>query len=211
MNDIYIYVKSFYPSQDNGFFPDDDWFSHKYNLDDFLDNFKISTYGLKHWDVFYETIQSRLPENILEYIYIICPTYWIKDNNDIPDFQIQVSGKVCNEETYEEAVSRELGEELGIVPKRLSFVQQTTDDLYMINYSYCENVKSKNNIRKRNEYEKVNCFVYINRKDIGTYLRTKIIRLYDRNEVNLRFACIIPLQLVNDMIVTLREIESREN
>lgn len=201
INNDYIYVKSFYPLQDNGFFPNDDWFHHKYSLSEFLETFQLSDYLLSSWISFYNKMINTISEQKLKYLYVMCPTYWVKENDELPDFQIQVSGKLCNDETPEEAISRELGEELGILPNRLSCIKSTNDEhVKMINYIDCNPVRNNKNVYKEEEYGQVICYVYINRTDITSYLKMKVVRLYDPNEIDLRFVSLIPINVLNYII-----------
>lgn len=198
-----IFVKSFYPNTDYGFFPNDDSLYHEYTPHEFFNNFILSSYKLDYWRYFY--LQMIDQYDNLEHIYVICPTYWLGyEKSYLPDYQICVTGKGCDFETPSEAIKREMGEELGLIPNRenLKYIYNDENtDVAMIDYTNCYHVINDKNVAKRREYYNIACFIHIDEEDIKSYCEHLTIRLYDKKEIALRFASIIPIELLNSIII----------
>lgn len=71
-------------------------------------------------DMLYRSKKIKLDD------YIICPLY-IKQGNKGGDFQFGVTGTVEDKEEFDETLKRELGEEVGLIPKRDSSIDSSID------------------------------------------------------------------------------------
>lgn len=125
--------------------------------------------------------------------YIIGPLY------RLGDFQIGMTGTVEEKETFHNAISRELGEEIGLVPKANNslnvlkvsrYEKQTkkiTFTVYDIYIKHCNPVTEyqDNAILSKNKdcNDKVGCFIYGNKKDILDFLNSKIYRYKSEDDI----------------------------
>lgn len=129
----------------------------------------------------------RLQNVIKPTDYILCPIY------DDYTFQIGVTGTVEENEQFQNAMLRELGEEIGLVPNEMRYVKayewrrfgkpDTQFVVYEANINECEPVcenehgadLSENNDRTD---KKVGCFVYGSKDSILEFLNKEDIYCY---------------------------------
>ena len=119
--------------------------------------------------------------------YILCPLY---DDNK---FQIGVTGTVEEKETFDHAIVRELGEEIGIVPMNLhklkiyNWQRQDKPDtefhVYYTNLERCIAVDSSKHgevIRENDDRidQKVGCFIYGSLNEVKSFLGQEKINIY---------------------------------
>lgn len=107
-NDLPIYFKDF----------NDNNIQSYNNFNEFLDNYKPSTY-IYSYSIWFKFIlylweNNKNPTNL----YVICPTYTKEEDEKLPDFQFQITGKFKKSESrinnFEDAIKREVEEEIGL-------------------------------------------------------------------------------------------------
>lgn len=118
--------------------------------------------------------------SIEDHEFILGPIY---SNND---FQIGLTGTVKKGETYKDAIIREIGEEVGLIPdkKYISVLYFSKGyKVYVIHINDCIPINKTefNTIINDNEdtKKKVGCYIYGTRNDIMKYFSRKNIYLYN--------------------------------
>lgn len=157
----------------------------KYGELDPLDNnsYRVSSYlpqGMK------KVLQSKINNGELQYTdYIIGPLY--KKN----DYQIGVTGGVKYNEPSAKAITRELGEEIGLVPMKLEYLKtekvETTgnktltvyslkfeDTTFILDHQHDLEIYNGTDNRKK----QVGCLVYGTEKYIKSFFSKEHIYLY---------------------------------
>jgi hypothetical protein len=117
-------------------------------------------------------------------LYIVCPIF------SKGDFQVGITGKMEERETSQDAVYREVGEEVGLVPKKINFINtyvwknDITFYIYNINIKDCVKVLNTDTVSRNEDtkHKKVGCFVYGEEDDVVEYLKSPIINVYKNND-----------------------------
>lgn len=135
-------------------------------------------------------------KNIKDTDYILCPLYSKKDNFLKSDFQLGVTGTVEEKEDFKDTLFRELGEELGLIPKtinelkRFKWRRSHKDTIefvvYEANIKNCTLILDSDEkiftVREENHIDKkVGCYIYGELKDILQFLDSPKINRY-KNE-----------------------------
>jgi len=137
--------------------------------------------------------------------YIICPVYGNK--HKWTDFQIGVTGALGNGESPKIGMSRELKEELGILPKNGTDLVKTVSETDKGKkwYMYTLNIKDTWNVGRKlkinvtdSRVNKVGCIVYGNKADTQKYMNSSIV-LYESGD-NIIGAAAIPAKLLRDHV-----------
>lgn len=121
--------------------------------------------------------------------YIIGPLYTRND------YQVGVTGGVKRHEMYKMAVTRELGEEIGLVPISFSYLHKEgvvqsgnkTTIVYTLKFENCTNILDhQHNLELSKESDdrqkKVGCFVYGSKQDVSNFFSKKHIYTYKSND-----------------------------
>jgi len=115
--------------------------------------------------------------------FILGPIY---SNND---FQIGLTGTVKKGETYKNAIIREIGEEVGLIPdERYLTVLYFSKGykVYVIHINDCIPINRRESSTSINDNQdtkkKVGCYIYGSKNDVTKYFSRKNIYLYDSND-----------------------------
>lgn len=130
--------------------------------------------------------------------YILCPVYSSKD------IQLGVTGSVEEGESILNGLCRELGEEIGIVPKdkdspwllgKYNWSKDRDFTVYEVYIKHCIPVAEHQHgavlsKTQDNRNKKVGAFVYGTKKDILTFLNSEKIYVYKSNDDIVGVACV---------------------
>lgn len=116
-------------------------------------------------------------------LFIICPIF----SNE--EFQVGITGKMEENETIKDCVIREVGEEVGLVPDKIDFINDyiwkgsITFFIYNIDIKNCRNVIDCSSKSKFEDikHKKVGCFIYGEEEEVYSYLKSKI-SVYKNND-----------------------------
>jgi len=119
--------------------------------------------------------------------YIIGPIY------SAGDFQIGMTGKMEEKETAHQAVQREMGEEIGLVPKSKSGLtgliswkskEGVTFNVFNIYIKDCTPVlEEQNHSQGPDSKNKVGCYVYGSKQDVLKFLDSHIYRYKSGDDI----------------------------
>lgn len=140
--------------------------------------------------------------------YILCPLYEKKRGGD---FQIGMTGTVENKENFEKTLERELGEEIGLIPKnnfdltRRKYKWKKLNNeiidfvTYEISINKCKYLTNEDILNKmkidldkedtpknslKNDKNKIGCFIFGDLSDISKFLNQPMIqRYYSEDEI----------------------------
>jgi len=166
------------------------------NLVRYFDKDKVEITTLKFSRYFPPFIEDIINEcgNMYDYLYILCPVY--KDKT----FQVGVTGTKVFGEEYDEALQRELGEEIGLQAKKYKIIgnrrfpksnKNTSNSIfaktYTINILDAMPLLIDDNNQivtdgKDEKNKKVGCLVFGYKKDILDYMSQKNIYTYKDND-----------------------------
>jgi len=143
-------------------------------------------------DIMKDVLRQLLSSSHIKYTdYILCPLY------RQGDFQIGITGTVKKTETDIDALSREMGEELGIFPhevyihEKQTFINNKTKTNFDFSV-FSTNIKKTGNLADTEEgkivsneqdlLDKVGCFIYGEETDIISYLNSPKIFTYKSSD-----------------------------
>lgn len=149
--------------------------------------YKVSDYlpqGMK------KVLQERWKsDEFYEDDYIIGPLYTQND------YQVGVTGGVKQNEMYRMAITRELGEEIGLVPISFRYLRKEKDIqdrnrtlvVYTLKYKNCTNIldhQHKLELDKGSDdrRKKVGCFVYGSKQEVKNFFSKEHIYTYKSND-----------------------------
>jgi hypothetical protein len=144
-------------------------------------------------DMLYRSKKIKLDD------YILCPLY-VKQGNKGGDFQLGITGTVEEKEEFDQTLRRELGEEVGLIPKisttnkkyKWKRIGRDTIDfvIYELPINDCrglcqEDLENMDNIViTDNPTKKIGCYIYGNLQDVLKFLNSpQIYRFKSEDEI----------------------------